>query len=177
MWTFSGKLEVQPWTANDGYYLCMAREAFYTAAGPRDAWPCCITFISVHWQIAELMSADTAHAVRIPSSCPGLSSLVQRVNRQIKSGAALFIPPYLFHSPGPFLLPSLPLFLPPFLLPSLPSLSFLSPLPSFYFLPGLPLRVSLHPSPSLSFSTIMIVLQSDIAPFQAIRELRLLSRL
>jgi hypothetical protein len=92
MWTFSGKLEVQPWTANDGYYLCMAREAFYTAAGPRDAWPCCITFISVHWQIAELMSADTAHAVRIPSSCPGLSSLVQRVNRQIKSGAATWLP-------------------------------------------------------------------------------------
>ena len=37
-----------------------------SAAGPRDAWPRGITFISVHCEITELMSADAAHAVRIP---------------------------------------------------------------------------------------------------------------
>jgi hypothetical protein len=65
MWTFSGKLEVPPRAADDGDFLRMAREAFHAAAGPRDAWPRGITFISVHCDITELMSADAAHAIKI----------------------------------------------------------------------------------------------------------------
>jgi hypothetical protein len=59
-WTFRGKLEVPPLTADDCYFLQMAREAFHAAAGPLDAWPHCITFISVHCKNTELMSTDAA---------------------------------------------------------------------------------------------------------------------
>jgi hypothetical protein len=66
VWTFSRKLEVPPRTADDCNFLQRASEAFYAAAGHRDAWPRCITFISVHCEITELMSAYAANAVLIP---------------------------------------------------------------------------------------------------------------
>jgi hypothetical protein len=65
-WTFRGSLEVQPRSAEDGDFLRMTRGAFHAAAGSQDAWPRGIAFLAVHCEIQELMSADPAHAVRIP---------------------------------------------------------------------------------------------------------------
>ena len=46
----------------------MATEAFYAAAGLPKEWPRDITFLAVHCELAELMSADPslACAIRIP---------------------------------------------------------------------------------------------------------------
>jgi hypothetical protein len=44
----------------------MATEAFYAAAGLPKEWPRGITFIAVHCEFTDLMSADAAHAVRVP---------------------------------------------------------------------------------------------------------------
>jgi hypothetical protein len=67
--TFRGSLEVPPRTSKDSEFPQIAQEASHaTGAGPRNAWPHGITFLAVHWhcEIAELMSADVAHAARIP---------------------------------------------------------------------------------------------------------------
>jgi hypothetical protein len=65
-WRFDGSLQLPPRTAENSDIMQMAREAFNAAAGPRNAWPRSIAFLAVHCEIAKLMSADAAHAVRIP---------------------------------------------------------------------------------------------------------------
>jgi hypothetical protein len=62
----SASLEVPPQSAEDGDFLQMTSEAFHAAAGPKDMWSRGIAFLAVHCEIQELMSADPAHAVRIP---------------------------------------------------------------------------------------------------------------
>jgi hypothetical protein len=62
----SASLEVPPQSAEDEDFLRMTSKAFHAAAGPKDVWPRGIAFLAVHCEIQELMSADPAHAVRIP---------------------------------------------------------------------------------------------------------------
>jgi hypothetical protein len=65
-WGFHSTLKLPPLTAEHSDVLQMATEAFYAAAGLPKEWPRSIAFLAVHYEITELMSADAAHAVRVP---------------------------------------------------------------------------------------------------------------
>jgi hypothetical protein len=65
-WGFHCTLKLPPLTAEHSDVLQMATEAFYAAAGLPKEWPRGIAFLAVHCEITDLMSADAAHAVRVP---------------------------------------------------------------------------------------------------------------
>jgi hypothetical protein len=65
-WGFDVKLELPPLTAKHSDVLEIAREAFHAAAGLPNEWPRGISFLAVHCEMSEMMSADDASAIRIP---------------------------------------------------------------------------------------------------------------
>ena len=64
-WMFKGSLEVPPRTAEDCDIVQMAKEAFIAAARLPDERPSGLTFLAVHCDIKEWVSADNASGVQI----------------------------------------------------------------------------------------------------------------